>query len=174
MEQGVYLSWESTVYPDGGAYEGLMKDGQCHGPSEVYDLFPQMIVNLSVFSIFFCWFLYFKGKYAPSSSDSGSGGNLLMDYFWGMELYPRLFWGSLDVKTFTNCRFGMMGWAVLIVTFALTQHERNPAGVTDAMLVCVTLMMAYVAKFFLWETGYWGSMDIMHDRAGYMIWPTSH
>ena len=31
MEQGVYLSWESTVYPDGGAYEGLMKDGQCHG-----------------------------------------------------------------------------------------------------------------------------------------------
>ena len=24
-------------------------------------------------------------------------------------------------------------------------------------------------QFFLWETGYWGSMDIMHDRAGYMI-----
>ena len=30
-EPGVYLSWESTVYPDGGMYEGLMKDGQCHG-----------------------------------------------------------------------------------------------------------------------------------------------
>lgn len=30
-ETSVYLSWESTVYPDGGMYEGLMKEGQCHG-----------------------------------------------------------------------------------------------------------------------------------------------
>ena len=30
-EPGVYLTWESTVYPDGGLYEGLVKDGQCHG-----------------------------------------------------------------------------------------------------------------------------------------------
>jgi len=138
-------------------------------PAEVYDLFPEMIVTLSVFSIFFCWFLYFKGKFAPSSSDSGSSGNVITDYFWGMELYPRLFWGSLDVKTFTNCRFGMMSWAVLIVTFALVQHERLEGGVTDSMLVSGALMMAYVAKFFLWETGYWSSMDIMHDRAGFMI-----
>lgn len=27
----IYISWESTVYPDGGMFEGLMKDGQCHG-----------------------------------------------------------------------------------------------------------------------------------------------
>jgi hypothetical protein len=25
----------------------------------------------------------------------------------------------------------------------------------------------YVFKFFLWETGYWSSMDIAHDRAGF-------
>jgi len=30
-EAETYISWESTVYPDGGMYEGLMKDGQCHG-----------------------------------------------------------------------------------------------------------------------------------------------
>lgn len=30
-ENEIYISWESTVYPDGGMYEGLMKDGQCHG-----------------------------------------------------------------------------------------------------------------------------------------------
>jgi 7-dehydrocholesterol reductase len=26
-----------------------------------------------------------------------------------------------------------------------------------------------VTKFFMWETGYWNSMDIMHDRAGYYL-----
>ncbi len=32
-------------------------------------------------------------------------------------------------------------------------------------------MQAYVFKFFLWETGYWSSMDITHDRAGfYLCW----
>ena len=33
----------------------------------------------------------------------------------------------LDVKTFTNCRFGMMGWAVLVVTYAFKQYDSNGA-----------------------------------------------
>ncbi len=32
-----------------------------------------------------------------------------------------------------------------------------------------TPMQAYVFKFFVWETGYWSSMDITHDRAGFYI-----
>jgi len=131
-------------------------------------LFPEMIASLSVFAVFFCWFLYAKGRLAPSSSDSGVQGNLVMDYFWGTELYPRLLGGRLDVKTFTNCRFGMMSWAVLVVNWALAQQAQT-GRVADSMAVCVTLMLVYVFKFFLWETGYWASMDIMHDRAGYMI-----
>jgi len=35
--------------------------------------------------------------------------------------------------------------------------------------VCVALMCIYNFKFFLWETGYFNSMDIQHDRAGYYI-----
>jgi hypothetical protein len=35
----VYCAWESVVYPDGGKYEGLMKDGQAHGRG-IY-LYPQ-------------------------------------------------------------------------------------------------------------------------------------
>jgi len=30
-------------------------------------------------------------------------------------------------------------------------------------------MCIYNFKFFLWETGYFNSMDIQHDRAGYYI-----
>jgi hypothetical protein len=38
-------------------------------------------------------------------------------YYWGTELYPRIF--GFDVKVFTNCRFGMMIWAVLVYIDAL-------------------------------------------------------
>lgn len=37
------------------------------------------------------------------------------------------------------------------------------------MLVSVGLQLIYISKFFWWETGYFCSMDIQHDRAGYML-----
>jgi 7-dehydrocholesterol reductase len=36
-----------------------------------------------------------------------------------------------------------------------------PEACLDAGLYCF--------KFFLWETGYWKTMDIAHDRAGYYL-----
>ncbi|XP_062093890.1 7-dehydrocholesterol reductase-like isoform X2 [Humulus lupulus] len=37
------------------------------------------------------------------------------------------------------------------------------------MLVNTILMLVYVTKFFWWEAGYWSTMDIAHDRAGFYI-----
>jgi 7-dehydrocholesterol reductase len=37
------------------------------------------------------------------------------------------------------------------------------------MLVSAGLLVAYLFKFFWWEAGYFGSLDIMHDRFGYYI-----
>ncbi|KAH9667878.1 7-dehydrocholesterol reductase [Citrus sinensis] len=85
----------------------------------------------------------------------------------GMELYPRI-GKNFDIKVFTNCRFGMMSWAVLAVTYCIKQYEAN-AKVEDSMLVNTILMLIYVTKFFLWEAGYWSTMDIAHDRAGFYI-----
>ncbi len=142
--------------------------------SEVLHLFPMTIIYdnlgpllgaLNAFSLIFCLMLYLKGRYAPSSTDCGSSGNFIFDFFWGMELYPRFF--GWDVKMFTNCRFGMMGWGIIILSFAAKQNELY--GLTDAMVVSVLLQLIYIAKFFIWEGGYLRSMDIMHDRAGYYI-----
>ncbi|KAG2270346.1 hypothetical protein Bca52824_064901 [Brassica carinata] len=79
-----------------------------------------------------------------------------------MELYPRI-GKNFDIKVFTNCRFGMMSWAVLAVTYCIKQYEIN-GRVSDSMLVNTILMLVYVTKFFGWEAGYWNSMDIAHDR----------
>ena len=61
-----------------------------------------------------------QGRSAPSSSDAGTTGSLLYDFYWGMELYPRL-GAAFDLKTWTNCRMGMMGWAVLVLCYAAAQ-----------------------------------------------------
>ena len=103
---------------------------------------------------------------APSSTDSGSCGSWLYDFYWGMELYPLL--GPLDIKVFTNCRFGMMAWPYLLLCFAAKQYETY-GYVADSMVASLVVFMAYLVKFYMWETGYWGSMDIQHDRAGYYI-----
>jgi 7-dehydrocholesterol reductase len=134
-------------------------------PTILYDELGPLFGALNCFSLLFCLALYFKGIFAPSTTDCGSSGNFLFDYYWGTELYPRIL--GWDVKQFTNCRFGMMAWPILILSFAAKQAELY--GLSNAMVVSVALQLIYIAKFFIWETGYFRSLDIMHDRAGFMI-----
>ena len=134
-------------------------------PTIIYDNFGPLLGALNLFSLCFCLLLYFKGIFAPSSSDNGVTGNLLFDYYWGTELYPRIC--GFDVKMFTNCRFGMMSWGLILLSYASKQAELT--SLSDSMVVAVALQLIYIGKFFLWETGYLRSLDIMHDRAGFMI-----
>jgi 7-dehydrocholesterol reductase len=134
-------------------------------PTIIYDNFGGLLGALNFFSLLFCLFLYFKGRYRPSTTDSGTRGDAVSDYFWGMELYPRIF--GWDIKMFTQCRIGMMGWGLIILSFAAKQNQLY--GISDAMLVSIALQLLYIAKFFWWEISYLRSMDIMYDRAGFCI-----
>lgn len=134
-------------------------------PTIIYDHMGGILGALNFFSLLFCLFLYFKGIVAPSSTDSGASGYRLFDYYWGTELYPRVM--GWDIKMFTNCRFGMMGWPLILLSYAAKQEQLY--GLSDAMIVAVALQLIYIGKFFFWETGYLRSLDIMHDRAGFMI-----
>lgn len=134
-------------------------------PTIIYDNFPGILGALNIFSLLFCLLLLIKGHLAPTSNDCGSSGNPIFDYYWGMELYPRIF--GWDVKQFTNCRFGMMGWALIILSFGAKQSELY--GLSNSIAISIALQLLYISKFFLWETGYLRSLDIMHDRAGFYI-----
>ena len=61
----------------------------------------------------------------------------------------------------------MMGWGLILLSFAAKQQELY--GLSNSMIIAVTLQLAYILKFFWWETGYLRSMDIMYDRAGFCI-----
>eukprot|EP00471_Norrisiella_sphaerica_P010866 CAMPEP_0184495956 /NCGR_PEP_ID=MMETSP0113_2-20130426/32783_1 /TAXON_ID=91329 /ORGANISM="Norrisiella sphaerica, Strain BC52" /LENGTH=371 /DNA_ID=CAMNT_0026882389 /DNA_START=89 /DNA_END=1201 /DNA_ORIENTATION=+ len=135
-------------------------------PTRIYDKFGEILSALNLFALVFCTMLTIKGRYFPSTADSGSTGNAIIDFYWGTELYPRIL--GWDVKQFTNCRFGMMYWAIGPIAYAWKQHQLY-GYVSDSMVVSMALQLIYVTKFFWWETGYFCSMDIQHDRAGYYI-----
>lgn len=144
-----------------GAY-GL----KLYSPGIIYFHFGEILGALNLTALLFCLFLYFKGRFFPSSTDSSTTGNFIFDYYWGTELFPRIL--GWDVKQFTNCRFGMTGWSLAVVSFAFAQGEIY--GHTDyAIIISAALIFIYLFKFFIWESGYMKSMDIQVDRAGFMI-----
>jgi 7-dehydrocholesterol reductase len=137
-----------------------------------YTYAPGMFAFLNMSALLLCVGLYFKGRFAPSTKDAGHSGNFIFDMFWGTELYPRFghsIWPiGWDVKLWTNCRFGMMYWGLSGLSYAAAQYERT-GSVSDSMMVSALVQVVYVLKFFWWEMGYMGTMDIQHDRAGFYI-----
>jgi 7-dehydrocholesterol reductase len=127
-------------------------------PADVYDYMPKILSSLNVFALGFCTMLTLKGLTFPSTKESGTNGNLIVDFFWGTELYPRIL--GFDVKQFTNCRFGLMFWQVGIICYAFKQYQLLGGFISSSMMVSVVLQTVYLFKFYYWETGYFCSMDI--------------
>jgi 7-dehydrocholesterol reductase len=132
----------------------------------IYDNFGYLLGALNLLSLLFCFFLYLKGRYKPSSTDSGLSGNFIFDYYWGTELYPKFL--GWHLKKFITCRFGMMSWGIILISYAAKQQSLF-GFISNSLLISVVLQLIYIAKFYWWETGYLRSLDIMHDRAGFYI-----
>eukprot|EP00027_Filamoeba_sp_ATCC50430_P016251 CAMPEP_0168570346 /NCGR_PEP_ID=MMETSP0413-20121227/16668_1 /TAXON_ID=136452 /ORGANISM="Filamoeba nolandi, Strain NC-AS-23-1" /LENGTH=462 /DNA_ID=CAMNT_0008602955 /DNA_START=29 /DNA_END=1417 /DNA_ORIENTATION=+ len=138
-----------------------------YDPVIVYDNFGSIIQTLSIGSYVICFLLYLKGVYAPSSTDCGTSGSFIMDVYWGVELHPAI--GSFNIKQYANCRLGMMCWSPLLCYFAYKQFATY-GYVSNSMILSCIIQIVYIVKFFYWESGYFGSLDIMHDRFGYYIY----
>ena len=131
----------------------------------IWDLYPGCITLLNIFGLVFCFLLYLKGLYFPSTRDSGSSNKgLIFDYYWGTELYPKIL--GIDIKHFINCRFSMTYWMVSCISFffkSVLIHSKIDYGLLGSCL----LQYIYLFKFFYWEIGYMRSLDIIEDRAGF-------
>lgn len=60
-----------------------------------------------------------------------------------------------------------MAWPLLVLIFCIADFLKN--GFSFPPLTHAVLVNVYLAKFFYWETGYFNTLDIMHDRAGYYL-----
>lgn len=155
-------AWIATHAAYFGASYGL----GLFAPSIVYDHFGELLITLCPVCFLVCLCLYIKGRHAPSTPDAGSSGHAIMDYFWGVELHPSI--AGLNLKQLCNCRIGMMGWSLTILSFAIRQIE-DRGHLSTAMMVSVAIQVVYILKFFYWEEGYFSTLDIMHDRFGYYL-----
>jgi len=135
--------------------------------SWIFYRYGEFLTSMCIVSFVFCWFLYFKGIYFPSTSDSGKTGHgIIWDFWWGTELHPTLF--GFNIKQLVNCRIGMIGWQLCCWSACVYQYEVF-GRVSPGTFVSAALHFIYLFKFFLWESGYFASMDIQHDRFGYYI-----
>ncbi|XP_075534066.1 uncharacterized protein LOC142567798 isoform X3 [Dermacentor variabilis] len=129
-----------------------------------YRCMPGLAAALALFAFAIPLLLYAKGRMSPSPGEHGTTGRLVLDFYWGMELYPRI-GERLDIKQWTNCRFGMMMWQLLVLVGWKAQIEAS--GWNWCVASTALLQTIYIAKFFWWEDGYMQTIDITVDRADF-------
>jgi len=134
-------------------------------PVSIWHQFDQIISSLNIFSLVLCTWLLFKGHNFPEVTEGARNAPLPYQFYAGIELHPRLF--GVDIKQWTNCRAGMMGWALLTLNFAIASIQLD--GFKLGPVVNAFLINLYLLKFFYWETGYFNTLDITLDRAGYYL-----
>lgn len=149
-----------------------------------FDLFVPALAFLNVFGFAFAFFLMLKGRFFPSTQDASSSGSFVMDFMWGMELYPRLhlipkkfvdsskfseYFHGWDLKRFINSRFSMIFWMLAGLSFAYRSYTLHRGAIDYGLLFSAISQYLYLAKFFWWEMGYMRSIDIIVDRAGFEI-----
>ncbi|KNC52320.1 7-dehydrocholesterol reductase [Thecamonas trahens ATCC 50062] len=161
-----YLDNGMSAYVITMAVAGVLHFTDVFPLQTVYDHFHGMLSAQVIIMPTVCVLLYLKGVFAPTSVDNYDSGNAVFDIYWGRELYPRIF--GFDVKIFSNCRFGMMSWPLLLLAYAAKQYELY-GFVSDSMLVSIGIQFVYLTKFYWWEAGYFRSMDIAHDAAGFYL-----
>lgn len=161
-----YHGWGLQVYLLSIASIVLLDFFQLVSLSRIIAEFDIILSCSMTFGLALCAILQWKGYYYPSSKDHSSSGNLLFDYFWGTELHPNVF--GIDIKQFTNCRYGMMGWALVLI--CCLYYQLNTLGyISSGLILSVALQLIYITKFFYWEVGYFATIDIQYDRAGFYI-----
>ena len=133
-------------------------------PSLVYNNFMYLMGALNLLVIGLSCILFVKGKLFPSTTDITSTRSIIVDFYKGIELHPKIL--CCDVKLFIHSRFAMMGWALLLLSFVHKQYALF-GMYSDSMVAAVVLQIIYITKFFFWEQGYVKSLDITDDRAGF-------
>jgi len=140
-------------------------------PVHIYQDFSSIVAVLNATALILCWYLLVKGQTAPeAAADNAATGQFPLPYLFyrGIELHPRLL--GVDIKQWTNCRVGMMGWALLVVNFCLAGIRIHGfSAASTGQIVNAVLINIYLFKFFFWETGYFNTLDITLDRAGYYL-----
>ena len=155
-----------------GAACALYPRGAAHGAGFIHEHLGPLVSTLSGSALVASVALYAKGRLSPSGPDHGSSGSLVLDIYWGTELYPRV--RGVDLKQLLICRFGMVLWLLFVLSFCAKTLTLAGGRLPLSQAVSSALLVGYLLKFFWWERYYLCAADIAVDRFGYMLcWGTA-
>ena len=63
----------------------------------------------------------------------------------------------------------MICWQIFILIFAHYYYKNKGNNTLTPIILSTLLQSIYIAKFFYWETGYFNTLDITLDKAGFYI-----
>jgi 7-dehydrocholesterol reductase len=138
-----------------------------------YNDFVSLIGVLIALSFPVGWFLYIKGMTYPSPGENYISGNPVVDFYRGIELYPRI-GKHLDIKTLINCRVCLFLLQIIYLACwkanaELHQLDYTRGEINWAMTSVTVLQTIYLAKWAYWEDGYKNSIDIIVDKMGHYL-----
>ncbi|CAH0384855.1 unnamed protein product [Bemisia tabaci] len=137
----------------------------------IHGLIPELFGAINITAFLLCLWLLVKGKLFPEEAPedgADTAGSLLFDFYRGVELHPTFL--GVSVKQLVICRFGVMGWMLLSLVYFVAAIQLR--GFSYPFFVSALVQLVYTLKFSLYESaGYFDSIDIAFDRAGYyLIW----
>lgn len=134
----------------------------------IHDNFGALLSAITLFCYVFGLFLYFWGKGRPGGPSKVTG-NLVVDYFFGPALNPRLPpVTGFDFKFFCESRPGMIGWMVIDAALALSQYQRY-GFISGPMWTVLGLQLFYVLHYLWNESFVLSTIDIRTERFGWML-----
>jgi len=100
------------------------------------------------------------------AADRAPSASALHNFFMGYSLNPRI--GSFDLKLFFEARPSLIGWIILCFVYAAVQY-RTEGFVSTPMILACLFPFGYVLDYFIHEEAILSTMDIVHDRFGFML-----
>jgi 7-dehydrocholesterol reductase len=149
----------------------------------IYENFICFLFYMLVFGYLFCIWLAYEGYndknefYVKESENEEKDFEaifgdyykiflLIFRYYRGIKFHPTIM--GVQVKQLINCRLAIMLWQILILIFyfysVAYKGDKN-----NTLLANIIIQSLYIGKFFYWETGYFHTLDITLDRAGFYI-----
>jgi delta14-sterol reductase len=143
---------------------GLAAGMKWLSPTILYENFGPLVTTANIFAYALALFLYIHGK--ASKREDGTTGSFFYDFFMGVTLNPRV--GSFDFKFFCESRPGLIGWVAINFSLAAQQYRMHGTITTPMIMVCLFHFL-YIADYFFHEDAILTTLDIMHDRFGWML-----
>ena len=144
----------------------------------IWDNFIPLLTSNIIISFVLASYVYVRSfSVKPGNKEmreiarEGATGNILYDWFMGLELNPRItlpLFGEIDIKSWMEMRPGLLGW--ILIDWAMMAHQYKSYGfVTDSMLITVVSQAIYVFDALYMEPAILTTIDIISDGFGFML-----